>query len=268
MHMSSDEPDHDVPRVHFFLEHNWAKEFCKSPICNEAIEWGKYRIAVVPGEKTLAGVSSAETFSVCVKLTAMIESYHVRCFEELADFSQEDYLDRLRPLIHSTAVTLRGLKESSDWHKRWYLDAGTMRLVLEWKTLMKFLLCAKSSMASGCLPEVFDLSAIVQNKGPVEYLPDELEAYIQTPIDDPTECDGPEDQEPWNLFERYMSLTAKSIGKLKDFKDLRDLEKRHTLSEMLESWSKDQASAKTLLYRDLGTNTLLVVACFWTRLLP
>jgi hypothetical protein len=122
---------------------------------------------------------------------------------------------------------------------------------------MRYLVCAKSMMPPGFLPEVQNPLAILQNMGTDAYLPYDLEACIQTPIDDPTERDWPGDQEPWNLFERHMPLAVKSIGNLKDFKDLKDLkdlEKAHTLSDMLESWSKDKASALNPLCRNLETD--------------
>lgn len=186
-------------------------------------------------------------FHVQIKLTCIIDYYHIRCFEELADFSQEDYLDRLRPVIQSTAVSPRGLAENSLTHRRICLDAGTIRLVLEWKTLVKFLAHARRMMSVDSQLTVGEILDILQKDDLGLYMPDEIEAWIQTPTDDPIQRHGPPEghsgpPEEWNLFEEHIPLTVKSIRNLKDFKDLGDLENPHTLSEMLDRWLESKAS--------------------------
>ncbi|KAF2442632.1 hypothetical protein P171DRAFT_474049 [Karstenula rhodostoma CBS 690.94] len=240
--MAAERMNSNLPRVHFFIEHAaCGKSSCCHPICMSYIENGGYRVAVIPG--TRWGTKG--------------DYYHVRCFEELADFSQEDYLDRLRPVIQSTAVSPRGLIANSLAHRRICLDAGAMRLVLEWKTLMKYLIYAKNMMSSFSLLGLQDILVRMQKGAPASYLPNEIEAWIQTPTDDPIERYEPPEGQPgpneeWNLFEDHIPLTVKSIKHLKNFKDLRDLENPHTLSEMLERWTKSKASATILLSLDLG----------------
>ena len=59
----------------------------------------------------------------------------MRCFEDLVDFSQAAYLDRIQPVTRATAG-LRGLNILSVMDGNYLLDGGAERLVSEWKVLM------------------------------------------------------------------------------------------------------------------------------------
>jgi hypothetical protein len=69
------------------------------------------------------------------ELTALLDFYHVRCFEDLVDFSQAAYIDRILPVTRHNA-RMRGLKGTSVADGNYLLDGGAERLVLEWKSSM------------------------------------------------------------------------------------------------------------------------------------
>lgn len=178
----------------------------------------------------------------------MEDSYHVWCFEELVDLSQLNDLERVVPVMGSNMVGLRGLTKGTGTARRVCLDAGAMRLVLEWKALMKYLVLGKESQS---LYEQLSVEEAIKSFKGVkvnDFIPDEVEARIQTPTDDPNQrwepaagWDSP--PEEWNLYEGHMALSVKSTKNLENFEDFRDLEDRHTLSQTLFRWSTSKVRA-------------------------
>lgn len=58
-----------------------------------------------------------------------LDLYHIRCFESIADFSQE-FIDRVWPLTRNSWM-FRGLAASSVFDANYLVSGGIERLVLE-----------------------------------------------------------------------------------------------------------------------------------------
>jgi len=166
--------------------------------------------------------------------------YHVRCFEDLADFSQAAYLDRITPVTRST-VAMRGVKGTSVADGNYLLDGGAERLVLEWKSSMGKLMDRRDGVSVEPLDPDFD--DLLRKSGSASYQPKSIDSISRHEFLNlsiylaPIESDGVNDQEEWNLFERYLSMT---------FDELEDLNKPHSLSATLSYWGYDKVGSNFL----------------------
>ncbi|OCK84359.1 hypothetical protein K432DRAFT_320527 [Lepidopterella palustris CBS 459.81] len=191
---------------------------CQHVTCDDRIEEDSYRIAVHPG----MNVYQSPDF------------YHVRCFEDLVDFSQGAYLDRIVPVTRYNA-RMRGLKGRSISYGNYLLDGGAERLILEWKSSMGKLIDRRDGVPIE--PMEPDLNDLLRKSGSASYQSKIIDGMSRHEFFNlstnlaPIESDGAEDQEEWNLFERYLSMT---------FDDIEDLNEPHSLSDMLSEWKTDK----------------------------
>ncbi|KAF2495874.1 hypothetical protein BU16DRAFT_359308 [Lophium mytilinum] len=190
---------------------------CQHVTCKDHIEAGSYRIAVKPG----------------MNLYKNPDFYHVRCFEELVDFSQAAYLDRIIPVTRNY-VSVRGLSGISILDGNNFLDGGAERLVLEWKWSMRKLMDRRDEVPITTEPDLDNLhrkagSASYEFK-PINGMPDH-EFFTLSIMLAPIESDGVDDQDEWNLFERYLP---------RDFNNIEDFKKPHSLSDILSVWKSDK----------------------------
>ena len=223
---------------------------CQHVTCEDRIKEGSYRIAVHPGMNNVYKSPGrrcirSSSKKIHSELTAIIDFYHVRCFEDLADFSQAMYLDRIQPLTRNTAG-MRQLKRSSVADGNYLLDGGSERLVMKWKSLMGQLMDQRDGVAIEPLDPNFN--DLLEKSGSATYQPKSIDGmsrheFLNLSMDlAPIESDGVDDREEWNLFEQYLSMT---------FTDLEDLNEPHSLSDMLNHWEVDRVSYKHSLYMDV-----------------
>ncbi|KAF8859944.1 hypothetical protein BDZ45DRAFT_688807 [Acephala macrosclerotiorum] len=189
--------------------------------CGKKITPGEYRIAVNPGQYSYYS-------------TANSDYYHVHCFEKIADFSQAEYLDRVQPLTRNV-TKLRNLKGTSILDGNYLLDAGAERLCLEWKITVGALIDKRDGVE---VTETMDpdFNDLLRKSGSAKYVPKmypgmtTFEYMLLTSTLAPFESDGMEDEEEWNLFEEFLTVSGDRSE---------DLEDRHSLSDMLEDWRKE-----------------------------
>ncbi|KAF1980359.1 hypothetical protein BU23DRAFT_625635 [Bimuria novae-zelandiae CBS 107.79] len=223
-HISTRDTNHDGLPVFFFIEYAPASRAvsCQHPICQSQIEEMAFRVTVYPYGAF----------------------YHVRCFEDLVDFSDANYLDRIKPVTPENAVKMRGIKATSVVNCNYVLDAGAERLVLQWRFNMRRLIDMGDEVVNNEPSDPNDPSLFMTDlwnkSGSASLTPEQpenisrytfLKLSTQTA---PIESDGPGDENEWNLFEQYLSLPSK---------DIKDLEDRHSLSNMLTHWSHDRLLA-------------------------
>lgn len=186
-------------------------------------------------------------------LTAL-DFYHVRCFEDLVDFSQPLYLDRITPVTRNTAG-VRGLKAASIVDGNFFLDGGAERLILEWKVSMGRLIDGRDGVAVEPMDAEFD--DLLRKSGSASYTPKQMEKMTFQEFHNlagdlaPIESDGTDDRDEWNLFEQYLP---------KDFDKVEDLNDPHSLSDMLELWKCDKVTLPnyTCTIPSLGRSLLTV----------
>jgi hypothetical protein len=166
-----------------------------------------------------------------VLLNTQADFYHVRCLEELVDFSAKAYLECVIPIIRHT-VKLRNVNILDG---NYLLDGGAERLVLEWKASMGRLRCRRDGEPNEPLDPEFD--DFLRKSGSASYTPKQLddmtffEYFNLSEKLAPIESDGIEDHEEWNLFHEYLPSK---------FEDLDDLKEPHSLSKMLSHWERDK----------------------------
>lgn len=180
----------------------------------------------------------------------------MQCFEDLVDFSQAAYLDRIQPVTRRTA-SMRGLKGTSVADGNYLVDGGAERLVLEWKTSMGKLIDRRDGVSIE--PMDPDFNDLLRKSGSASYKPKIIDGMSRHEFFNismklaPIESDGVEDQEEWNLFEHYLPMT---------FDDLEGLNDRHSLSDMLSLWKTDKVryhtSTPPQMCRELVDNSSLV----------
>jgi len=184
----------------------------------------------------------------------------VACFEELVDFSQVAYLDRIKPVTRRT-VGMRGLKSTSVADGNYLVDGGAERLILEWKNSMDMLIKRRDGITHEPLEPDFD--DLLYKSGSASYTPKRIEKmasydFMLLSKDlAPIESDGVDDKEEWNLFERYLTHT---------FDDLEDLNEPHSLSRMLSHWKVDQVSSESFHMQHLSgksTDDYLPDSCLY-----
>ncbi|KAL2822262.1 hypothetical protein BDW59DRAFT_149627 [Aspergillus cavernicola] len=200
---------------------------CKLPTCDENIMPGELRLAMNPA----MGYGRWHRSSA--------DLYHIHCFEELVDFTQADFLDRIQPLTRQT-WKLRGLNAGSVLDGNYLVPGAVERLVLEWKVTHGKWIDKRDGVydESGDGEHVHaDFFALLRKAGSSEYkqptkaatgLPGN-EYYNLLVTLAPYESDGPGDTEEWNLFDTYLDSTVKA------------LDNPHDLSTMLQHWYDDVA---------------------------
>lgn len=185
----------------------------------------------------------------------------MRCFEDLVDFSQSTYLDRIHPVTRATA-SIRGLPATAIPDGNYVLDGGSERLVLEWKVLMGKLLDKRDGVPIQPLDPNF--KDLLYKSGSASYQPKIIESMSEHVFFQlsgqlaPVESDGADDKEEWNLFEQYLPMT---------FDDPEDLKEPHSLSDMLKTWKVDTVSYQTSsLYSQVCgkfVNSFILVSRFY-----
>jgi hypothetical protein len=242
-HIGIGEERHPRNAVLFFIElapYSTSRgAACQHITCDDRIEEDSYRIAVHPGGNNVYQSPGradqwASSDNLHRELTALLDFYHVRCFEDLVDFSQAAYIDRILPVTRYNA-RMRGLKGTSVADGNYLLDGGAERLVLEWKSSMGKLIDKRDEVPIE--PMDPDLNDLLRKSGSASYRPKIVDGMsrhefinLSTKLA-PIESDGVEDQEEWNLFERYLSMT---------FDDIEDLNEPHSLSDMLSEWKTEK----------------------------
>lgn len=212
---------------------------CQHPACDEKIKEDSYRVAVHPGMNNYYG--SAGMAMIIKRLDilrsvadSLADFYHVRCFEELVDFSEAAYLDRVTPITRNT-VKLRGVKGTSIADGNYLLDGGAERLILEWKTSMGRLMDIRDGKPIEPLDREFN--DLLRKSGSASYTPKIIEGMTDFEFINlshtlaPIESDGVDDQEEWNLFHEYLPSK---------FQALDDLKEPYSLSAMLGHWAIDK----------------------------
>ncbi|VUC24099.1 unnamed protein product [Clonostachys rosea] len=205
--------------INFFVEcspHANGGSTCQLRSCFEKIEKDDYRVAVEPG-----------MFS-----QSRADFYHVECFEKLADLTREKYLNRLKPLSRNNLIE-RNAKRSSLMNGYYLLDAGAERLVTQWIFVMRKLI-AKRDGTDGPKSEDPKLHDLLYQSGSAKFTdaeqPEGMTDFefrkLQTTLA-PIESDGPEDDQEWNLFDLFMTITGD---------DEICEEGKTTLGSMLETW--------------------------------
>jgi hypothetical protein len=95
--------------------------------CNEIIEKCSYRVAVYLGMnnvyKSPGRTDRWVGHFLHRELTAFLDFYYMRCFEDLVDFSQAAYFYRVQTVTKSTA-NMRELKTTSIMDGHYFLDGG------------------------------------------------------------------------------------------------------------------------------------------------
>ena len=169
--------------------------------------------------------------------------YHVKCFEQLANLSNRQFLNRLHPLTRKTAH-MRAPEDVRDC----LLDGGAEKLIVLWKIhRLKRIAVRKGEVYDASETDVDDLfynagapdgfsggEQYVGKKGVVS----EAEYFLSLHQLAPSECEGADDPEPWNLFNSYLIATQKKTLSLAE---------QHCLSPMLESWERDVVSMSHVL---------------------
>lgn len=94
---------------------------------------GVYRIVVLTspnqrGYELAISYIRSLFHQIRVRLTYLVDCYHVRCFEQIPDFSHAAYLDPLRSLYDTRTLLSR--------RKDYQLDSGGSFIAQTWKTLM------------------------------------------------------------------------------------------------------------------------------------
>ncbi|KAI1323158.1 hypothetical protein F5Y16DRAFT_353091 [Xylariaceae sp. FL0255] len=164
---------------------------CQFIGCEDRIKQGDYRIALYPGMNHWAG--SAET-------------YHVKCFEKVADFSKSEFLKRLYPLTRGTyhARNLNGASISSG---NYMLDGGAERLVQHWTRSMNRLIAERDGIERE--PEDPEFTDLFNKAGSSSFNPKKPEGMSDFEYHwfchslAPIESDRPEDDDEWNLFDKF-----------------------------------------------------------------
>ncbi|OBT78509.1 hypothetical protein VF21_00983 [Pseudogymnoascus sp. 05NY08] len=191
---------------------------CRLDVCTTNIMPGKYRIAVNPGCHSFRGHQSPDY-------------YHVGCFEKIADFSQEDFVDRVQPVTRNT-WQFRNLNASSVLDGNYLLDAGAERLTISWKQAVKKLINERDGV------EIEDDTSeavrdLLDNAGSSKFVPREIpdadafELRLLSSTLAPNESDGSEDTEEWNLFYEFQMVVDG---------DQKSLDNRHNLDMTLYLW--------------------------------
>lgn len=205
----------------FFIERAPREARCKLPTCWKPIPPGDYRLALAPG-MDLEDWNRGQLGSV--------DYYHIRCFEEIADFSESAFLDRVYPVTRNT-YNLRVLKGTGILDGKYLLDAGAESLVTAWSISRDRLIDDRDGVHREIDQTSKDFADLVLKAGipgfklpePEGMMPQEL--WYRANHLAPVENDGPDDTEPWSLHEEYLDDSPES------------LDNKHDLSEMLELWS-------------------------------
>ena len=155
----------------FFVESTPApvheESACQVWYCDEKIAAGGYRVALYPrllcGSRGRTGGAGKTYLNVLrVALTSSIDYYHVECFEQLVDFWDSQYYQRLLPTLDGF-WGLRGLSKTLN---DYYLDIGAGILVSEWKMAMVRLMHKRDGVTvdrSSCLYSSVRTSLMLQS---------------------------------------------------------------------------------------------------------
>lgn len=148
-----------------------------------------------------------------------------------------DYLARVEP-VHRNMLGLRQIKSTGVLDGHYLLIGGAERLVLEWKVSMGGLIYQREGIAVQQLEP--DFNDLLRKSGSASFSPKQIpnmtlhEFYLLSRRLAPIERDGEGDTEEWNLFTAYLPH---------DFKDVKDLDDRNSLSKMLVRWKSDRVSS-------------------------
>ena len=156
------------------------------------------------------------------------------CFENIADLSDADFLDRISPVTRAT-YRIRNLQANNILDGNYLCDGAVERLVLEWKVQRGKWIDEQKGEDQEPMDPAFN--NLLQKAGSSSYVPvtrqsisgmDIHEYHLLSDTLAPFESDGQDDKEEWNLFETYLN------------DDKASLEDRHDLSNMLLAWKVDK----------------------------
>ncbi|RYP36414.1 hypothetical protein DL767_003377 [Monosporascus sp. MG133] len=190
---------------------------CRLPNCDRMIEAGDYRITVSPGMHHMG-----------------LSPWNAECFERLADFSQAQYLRRLRPITRHT-VPLR----IDPYNAYALLDGGAEKLILEWKEVLNGLIARRAG--DPWPPQDLATYGILHSAGRLGFYRHKpaflshYEYFLHTHQLAPIESDGPGEEDEWDLFDQYYRTEHPY-----------DIEyQANRLGEMLRSWQHDKVLANS-----------------------
>ncbi|ROW00741.1 hypothetical protein VMCG_06464 [Cytospora schulzeri] len=201
----------------FFIEKAPGQARCRLPTCLEPIPLGDYRLALAP---------SMNSTNWHRGRLGSVDYYHIRCFEEIADFSDSTFLDRLYPVTRNT-YPLKGTGTLTGGH---LLDAGAESLVTAWSISRDRLIDERDGVQREVDQTSKDYVDLILKAGTPGFRPprpDDMTSHEYSCRINrlaPIESDGHDDTEPWSLHEEYLDDSPES------------LDNKHDLSEMLELW--------------------------------
>jgi len=153
----------------------------------------------------------------------------MRCFEIIADLSKDEYLEHILPLTTQT-YPYRKLSMSTMKSHAYKLSGGITRLIDEWW----FQRCRWIDEAAGipiqpvkgAIADLYHSAGLPTYRGTYRDIPGMSEdvMHIRAVVLAPNESDGPEDDDPWNLFDAFLVKTRES------------LHDRHDLSKLIQKW--------------------------------
>lgn len=164
----------------------------------------------------------------------------MRCFEEIADLSDPDYLDRIQPLTRFN-WPLRNRRITSVFDCRNFCCGGVERLVDEWKARRGKWIDEqdgvkeeKKSPAWENLMERAGSSTFTFQMIPG--LTSDAQLLLGHSLA-PFESDGEGDTTEWNLFDSYLDAQD----------DEESHYEKHNLSSILQRWKHDEVSVDPIL---------------------
>ncbi|KAL6707923.1 hypothetical protein ACN47E_003597 [Coniothyrium glycines] len=62
--------------------------------------------------------------------------YHLQCFEDLIDLSQEEHVQRVHPVTAENIIEMRGIEARKAENSTYMVDLGAACLVARWREMM------------------------------------------------------------------------------------------------------------------------------------
>ena len=143
------------------------------------------------------------------------------------------FFDLVTPVTRNTKND-REVLAAGDSDCRYLVDGGVERLVLEWKIRRRRFIDARDGVVPTEKPLQQNLKDLLYKAGTPRFQPSKVtdmengEIYILSAHLAPNQSDGPNDNEVWNIFDRYLST--------QNHESLND---RHDLSKILAKWKYD-----------------------------
>ncbi|KAE8453881.1 hypothetical protein EG329_007657 [Mollisiaceae sp. DMI_Dod_QoI] len=190
--------------VHIWVElvpENAGAKMCRLR-CGLRIKGG-YRITVFPGQKKFPGR----------------EFYHLKCFEQIADFQDAEFLDRLLPAA-PRFMSVRGQTTDAKPPPILFVDRGAKRLIEEWKHIMRRLINKRDNINNDDdNSESHDGYYKAGSSKDTPKIPDGTDQENFEGLSNqlaPIESDGTLDSYEWDLFNRFLTVSTERKEGLDD----------------------------------------------------